>query len=187
VRVCKTWYALACPFLYEYIILGRSRVLVPLHDGLSRAALENREVDWWIERLYVQMGDATESPRAVFDTFADILTCLPNLCILTFSITERGFGSPLPNVVLESITTSGSLKCVQWYNPIAMPRGHHWTAFLQRHPEIEFLRDQLIMLNAQVKLDAVKILYRYPLRTRYRGVSSMVNLPAVRSMFYIWA
>jgi hypothetical protein len=186
VRVCKAWYALACPFLYEYIVLGRNRVLAPLCDALSRAALENRQVGWWTERLDVQMRDATETPDTVFATLADILTYLPNLCILTFSITGHGFASSLPNIVLNSVPSSGSLKCVHWYNCISMPLAPHWTAFLQRHPEIESLDGKVATTpNAHIKLDAVKIVHGYPIRTRrWKAVWSTVDLPAVRSMFY---
>ncbi|KIM38594.1 hypothetical protein M413DRAFT_12776 [Hebeloma cylindrosporum] len=185
VRVCKAWYALACPFLYEYIILGRNRVLAPLSEGLSRAALENRQVGQCTERLDVQMRDATQAPETVLATLADILTYLPNLCILTFSITGRGFSSSLPNVVLNSITSSGSLKYVQWYNSVAKPLPHPWTVFLQRHPKIEVLDGGLeVTLNAQINLDAVKILRGFPIMAGLRTVWSEVDLPAIRSMFY---
>ena len=185
-RVCKTWYTLGCPFLYEYIILGRTRVLAPLRDGLSRAALENRQVGRWTERLDVRMRDATKTPETVFATLADILTYLPNLCILTFSIAGRGFFSAsLPNVVLNSITSSGSLKCVQWYNSFTKPLPHPWTEFLQKHPEIEVLDGgQAVTLNAHIRMDAVKILHGYPIRTWNWAVWSDVDLPAVRSIFY---
>jgi len=185
VRVCKAWYALACPFLYEYIILGRNRVLAPLCDALSRAALENRQVGWWTERLDVQMRDATETPHTVFATLADILTYLPNLCILTFSITGHGFASSMPNIILNSVTSSGSLKCVHWYNRITTPLALHWTTFLQRHSEIESLDGKVATTpNAHIKLDAVKIVHGYPIGTRRRAVWSTIDLPAVRSMFY---
>ncbi|KIM37654.1 hypothetical protein M413DRAFT_259032 [Hebeloma cylindrosporum] len=188
VLVCKTWYAMACPFLYEHIVLGRNKVLAPLCDGLSRAALENRKVGWWTERLDVRMRDATQTPGATFATLADILAHLPNLCILTFSITGYGFSeSPLPNAVLNSITSSGSLKCVQWHNAITTPSSRNWTAFLQKHPELEFLDGkQNIDWNPHIKLDAVKILHGCPLPTRSRAVWSTVDLPAVRSMLYDW-
>jgi hypothetical protein len=80
----------------------------------------------------------------------------------------------------------GSLKCVHWYNCITMPSAPHWTAFLQRHPEIESLDGKVATTpNAHIKLDAVKILHGYPIRTRrWKAVWSMVDLPAVRSMFY---
>ena len=184
-RVCKAWYALACPFLYEYIFLGRNRVLAPLCDALSRAALEDRQVGWWTERLDVQMRDATETPDIVFTTLADILTYLPNLCILTFSITGHGFASSLPNIVLNSVTSSGSLKCVHWYNCITTPLAPHRTAFLQRHSEIESLDGNVATTpNAHIKLDAVKIVHGYSIRTSSWAVWSTVDLPAVRSMFY---
>ena len=184
-RVCKAWYALACPFLYEYIILGRNGVLAPLCDGLSRATLENRQVGWWTQRLDVQMRDATKTPETVFATLANILTYLPNLCILTFSITGHGFSSSLPNIVLNSVTSSGSLKCVHWYNCITTPLHPHWTTFLQRHPEIELLDGKVaITPNVDIKLDAVKIVHGYPIQTRRWVAWSTVDLPAVRSMFY---
>jgi hypothetical protein len=186
VRVCKTWYTLACPFLYEYIFLGRNSVLAPLCDGLSRAALENRQVGWWTERLDVWLRGEEKTPDTVFATLADILTYLPNLRILTFSIIGPGFFSvPLPNVVLNSVTSSGTLKCVQWYNSFLKPLARHWTEFLQRHPEIEVLDGgQAVTSNAHIKLDAVKILLKYPIRTGRGTPWSEVDLPAVRSMFY---
>ena len=187
-RVCKTWYTLACPFLYEHIILGSNGVLAPLRDGLSRTALENRQAGWWTESLHVQMRDTTKTPETIFATLADILTYLPNLCILTFSITGRGFFAvpfPLPNVVLDSITSSGSLRCVQWYNRVSTPLPHHWTTFLQRHPEIEVLDGaQSVELNTRIKLRAVKIVHGYPNQKGFFTGWSIPDLPCVRSMFY---
>ena len=184
-RVCKAWYALACPFLYEHIILGRNRVLAPLRDGLSRAVQEKRQAGWWTERLDVQMRDATTTPKAVFASLAGILRYLPNLCILAFSITGHGFPSLLPKFVLNSVTSS-SLKCVQWCNVVVKPSHQHWSAFLRKHPEMEYLDgEQATTLNAPVKLDAVKILYGYPICTGRRSAPrSTFDLPAVRSMFY---
>ena len=185
-RVCKAWYTLACPFLYEYIILGRNRVLAPLCAVLSRTAQEKRQVGRWTKRLDVRMWDTTETPETVFATLADILTYLPNLCNLTFSITGHSFFALLlPNDILNSITTSGSLKCVRWYNSITKPLPQHWTEFLQKHPEIEVLDgEQAVSLRPHIKLDAVKILHGYPIRTAQRGTTwSEVDLPAVRSMF----
>ena len=99
----------------------------------------------------------------------------------------HGFNSSLPNVVLESITTSGSLKCVRWYNLTTEPKPRHWTAFLRRHPELEFLGNQTVALNTHVKLDTVKILHGHPSRTGQMTLWSTVDLPAVRSLFYDWA
>ena len=184
--MCKAWYALACPFLYEYIILGRNRALAPLCAALSKTAQEKRQVGRWTKRLDVRMWDTTETPSTVLATLADILTYLPNLCILTFSITGHSFFNfVLPNVVLNSITTSGSLKCVRWYNSITRPSPQPWTEFLQKHPEIEVLDGgQGVLLNAHIKLDAVKILHGYPIWTEQYGTTwSEVDLPAVRSMF----
>jgi hypothetical protein len=188
VRVCKAWYALACPFLYEHIILKVNGVLAPLRDGLSRAVLENRQAGWWTESLDVRMRDMTDTPETVFATLADILTYLPNLCILTFAITGRRFfplASPLPNAVLNSITSSGSLRCVQWDNCVSTPLPHHWTAFLQKHPEIEVLDGaQSVELNTPIKLHAVKIVHGYPNEKGHLTGWSMPDLPCVRSMFY---
>ena len=188
--MCKAWYALACPFLYEHIILEKNVVLAPLRDGLSRAVLENRQAGWWTESLDVRMRDdhMTNTQETVFATLADILTYLPNLCILTFAITGRGFfplSSALPNAVLNSITSSGSLRCVQWDNCVSTPLPHDWTAFLQKHPEIEVLDGaQSVELDAPIKLHAVKIVHGYPNKKgRFTGWS-MPDLPHVRSMFY---
>ena len=90
VRLGMHWPVL---FLYEYIVLGRNRVLASLRDGLSRAVLENRQVGWWTERLDVRMRDATKTPKIVFDTLAAILRYLPNLYILAFAVTGDGFSS----------------------------------------------------------------------------------------------
>jgi len=132
------------------------------------------------------MQDVTETPDTVFATLADIHMYLPNLCILTFSIAGQGFFSAsLPNVVLNSVTSSGSLKCVRWYNSFVKPLVRPWTEFLERHPEIEVLdRGQAVSLNSHIKLDAVKIVLGYPIRTGHWTLRSMVDLPGVRSMFY---
>jgi hypothetical protein len=81
VCVCKAWYSLASPFLFEYIFLGRGRVLASLRDGMLRSehAVELQELEsphaigWRIQRLDVHMRDRTDNPGLMIfsQTFSD--------------------------------------------------------------------------------------------------------------------
>ncbi|KDR78055.1 hypothetical protein GALMADRAFT_224448 [Galerina marginata CBS 339.88] len=178
-RVCKAWSGTSHPFLYEYLFLGRGRSILPLRDAISAS---RRLVDetgeepstafgWWTRRLDVHMrDDATEKlkPLDILKAVADIIACLPNLQILTFSINGRLYDlvKELPANILGSCPKS--LKAIHWDNtPLGyclMPTIEDWTSFLENHPKLVSIRYKYwatVTSDTKIKLDTLKILHPY--------------------------
>ncbi|CAA7270302.1 unnamed protein product [Cyclocybe aegerita] len=170
VRVCKAWYTLGLPYLYEYVLLGRARCLIPLLCALrqSDSSGEIRAAGWWVRRLDVNLRDESGESLDAFDTVADILLFLPNLEILTFYITGHAFESLRDKhwggVLDASRTCAKSLKFLHWYNHNqCLPREAELTRFIQAHPALESLSAPVYTKrDANMSLNAVKNLYVYP-------------------------
>ncbi|KJA18294.1 hypothetical protein HYPSUDRAFT_205536 [Hypholoma sublateritium FD-334 SS-4] len=165
-RVNKAWYALVSPFLYEHIILGRSRALKPLLHGMNRSANAtdgqiNRPIGWWTQRLDVSMRDnPNRNPQVEMDALAGILAHLPNLRILTFSITGHRYRQTLPSNVLHSLVCRDTLKIVHWHTP-HFPSISSFSAFLKEYPHLESVNVNEIMNSSipQIHLNSLNTVH----------------------------
>ena len=185
-RVNKAWYALASPFLYEHIILGRSKVLQPLLEGMNRSAKTahgelSRPIGWWTQRLDVNMRDKpNRNPQIEMNALAGILTHLPNLRILTFSITGHRYRETLPSNVLHSLVCRDTLRIVHWYTP-HFPSIESLSALLEDHLHLESVNANEIMNTSipQIQLNSLNTIH-----VRWPGFITM-ETPAFIS--YVWA
>jgi len=99
VRVCKLWYYLAAPFLYQRVLLGRIRVVQPLLAGIERSLARNGDGDagrpypTLIRRLDIKMRDdgltLAQDPIDNLNAIAQIVSHLPMLEALTIAASER--------------------------------------------------------------------------------------------------
>ncbi|KAF8800055.1 hypothetical protein BYT27DRAFT_7245794 [Phlegmacium glaucopus] len=170
VRVCKAWYYLASPFLFEYIFLGRGRVLAPLHDGMLRSehAAGLQELPHAIgsrtQRLDVHMRDRTDDPGAIMDILADILNRLPNLRILTFTLSGHGYQAShyLPENVLQATNACrDTLRFLNFYGGLG-PSSNSWASFLMNHPRLEAINAPVALTqlgNPHLVLNSLKSIY----------------------------
>ncbi|KDR66438.1 hypothetical protein GALMADRAFT_273548 [Galerina marginata CBS 339.88] len=159
VRVNKAWYQMASPFLYEYVLLGRGRGVIPVLAAMKKSQLmvdENASghpIGWWTKRLDVKMRDMAHEPIQTLNALAGIMTCLPNLRILIFSVTGHGYDliPALPPVVLRSLSCPETLRAVHWHTDILHPEADDWTSFLEHHPNIESLRSRISVTTGKDK------------------------------------
>lgn len=174
VRVCKAWYYYASPFLFEYVFLGKGRVLAPLRDGLLRSeyAVELKElphtIGWQIQRLDVHMRDRTDDRGLIMDILADILRRLPNLRILTFAVIGHGYNTHnsyyIPENVLQATSACrDTLKFLNWYGGVRPSSdGPSWASFLENHPRLEAINAPVALTqlgNSHIVLDSLKSVY----------------------------
>lgn len=169
VRVSKAWYSLASPFLFEYIFLGRGRVLGPLRDGMLRSeqAVKSQEIlhtiGWQTQRLDVHMRDRTDNPQLIMDILADILRRLPNLRVLTFAVVGHGYDSQyLPENILQATNPCrDTLRFLNWYGGLR-PSSNTWASFLENHPKLEAINAPVFLTkleNSHIVLDSLKSVY----------------------------
>ena len=173
VRVCKSWYSLASPFLFEYIFLGRGRVLASLRDGMLRSeqAVELQElshtIGWWTQRLDVHIRDRTDNSGSIMDILADILERLPNLRVLTFAVVGHGHcafyeSNYLPeNVIQATNACRDTLRLLNWYGGLR-PSPNTWASFLENHPRLEAINAPVVLTqlgNSNIVLDSLRSIY----------------------------
>jgi hypothetical protein len=97
VRVCRVWYKLAIPYLYEVIIIGRGRTMASLAVALSNSARQGdtqnqvRSIGWWTKRLDLAMRDETSGINAENQQLAAIVKCLPNLAIFVNRVSHASY------------------------------------------------------------------------------------------------
>ena len=200
VRVCKAWYRFASPFLFEYIFLGRGRVLAPLRDGMLRPEqpLESQDsphtIGRWTQRIDVHIRDRTDDPDLIMDILADILRQLPNLRILTFAVIGHGYNFYyLPENVLQATNACcNTLRLLYWYGG-PRPSSDAWKSFLENHTRLEAINapvalTQLGIGNSHIVLNSLKSVYVHcrtdPSSSLTKDELWNIDLPAIHHAIY---
>lgn len=192
VRVSKACYDIASPFLYEHIILGTGRSVIPLRNAMMRSQEQvdsNRpgpSIGWWTKRLDVSMRDKAEKSNEILFALANIMACLPNLQVLTFSVKGQGYniGKPLPSNILRSLSCRDTLKAVHWYNDNLQPSISDWTSFLKTHLQLESIRGRFALtLDNHVTLESLKTIYQSSHPKEPQNLLDF-DLPSVRYAVY---
>lgn len=197
-RVNKTWYDLAAPLLYEYILLGSGSAVHALSVGMERSSAQvsdddsARPIGWWTRRLDVNMRDRPSgNPQLVMNALARILSCLPNLRILTFSITGHRYRPTLPSNVLQALVCHQTLRVVHWYTD-HFPSISSLSAFIRDYPRLQSANANEIM-NSQmphIHLDSLEIVHVHGTGFLDGEASTMTShiwaleLPSVRHAIY---
>ncbi|KAF8800053.1 hypothetical protein BYT27DRAFT_7200541 [Phlegmacium glaucopus] len=199
VRVCKAWYYIASPFLFEYIFLGKGRVLAPLRDGMLRSehAVGSQELPHAIgsltRRLDVHMHDRTDDPGAIMDILADILNRLPNLRILTFAVFGLGYKAShyLPENVLQATNACrDTLRFLNCYGRLG-PSPNSWASFLMNHPRLEAINAPVALTklgNPHLVLNSLKSIYVHCYTDQSESYDenqlSNIDFPNIRHAIY---
>ncbi|KAG5640220.1 hypothetical protein DXG03_000525, partial [Asterophora parasitica] len=176
VRVCKEWSVWASPYLYECIYLGRGRCLRPIRDALMKSHQQDVSSDegyslgWWTRRLDIAMRDISTSEaerREEINSICDIIHCLPNLSIVTFSVTAPPFhhnfqSEPFPSSILRVLgdPNGPSLQAIIWQCGCFTPDPNDWLALLTKATNIVTLRCPDFPEGAQLpELRHLEVLY----------------------------
>ncbi|KAF8178894.1 hypothetical protein BJ912DRAFT_647118 [Pholiota molesta] len=196
VRVSKAWYTLASPFLYEYILLGKGKAVSSLLCGMRRAQQgaesedSTRPIGWWTKRLDVNLRNSTSDPRADMDALAGVMKYLPNLRVLTFSITGNLYKKRIPPNVLGSVSCRETLKFVHFYT-YCLPSAENWTVFLEQHPYLESanLNNHIFSARSHGRLSCLRTIHinhdtTYLHRIPAGDFSWHTSFPAVRAATY---
>lgn len=151
VTVCKQWYTMATPLLYESIIIGRGRTLSSLCTALVKSKREtdhssqgHHALGWYTKRLDVAMRDQGHYGSAAdLEFLAKAIQCLPNLAIVMFSVrSPRYVEHPIPTSIMHALadTCGHSLRIVDLSESVLHPSRHDWREFLTATPHLRVLR-----------------------------------------------
>ncbi|PFH53561.1 hypothetical protein AMATHDRAFT_45430 [Amanita thiersii Skay4041] len=142
-RVCKKWKALATPFLYENLIIRSPRHLSNIYRVLqwSQTSGESSPLGHWTKRVDIALHlGQTSCYRDSFLWIADILSFLPNLEVVTFSVWYPHFGprESLIQPILEALIRSSrdTLKHVHWFRDTVIPEIHDLRALIKGIPNL---------------------------------------------------
>ncbi|KAG9318043.1 hypothetical protein JVU11DRAFT_107 [Chiua virens] len=120
VRVCRQWWHLAAPILYQSVYIGRARCLSSLSSTLVQSAaakgtvVGERPLGEYTQRLDIAMRDHAVNANAEFDSLATLISCMPHLAIVSFSVTPS-YAVSLPNHILDALRSSAaSLRVLDW-------------------------------------------------------------------------
>ncbi|KIJ12546.1 hypothetical protein PAXINDRAFT_171091 [Paxillus involutus ATCC 200175] len=163
VRVCKQWWYLATPHLYRSIYIGRARCLLSLCSTLMQSAagkgtlVGTRPLGDCTERLDVAIRDHAVDRSAEFDSLAGVITCLPNLAIISFAIASSYAGYEMPDSILDALQCSASsLRVVDWSNIRLKPSAKRLSELLAACPQLRILNcPQLPWSKALIPRDII--------------------------------
>ena len=119
---------------------------------------------------------------------ADILGRLPNLRVLTFSITGHGYDGSyeyLPERVLRATNACrDTLRLLNWYSGVR-PSSYTWASFLENHPRLEAINAPVSLSrleNSHIVLDSLKSIFVHPPESHIQDMDMLwyVNLPSIR-------
>ncbi|KAF9239113.1 hypothetical protein BU15DRAFT_47100 [Melanogaster broomeanus] len=147
VRVCKQWWHLATPYLYQSIYIGRARCLASLcstlmHSAAGKGTFEGtrRPLGACAQRLDVAIRDHAVYPEAEFDSLARVIACLPNLTIVSFAPTSTYCGFGIPDSILDALQCSASsLRVLDWTNNPLEPSTRSLAELLSKCEQLRIL------------------------------------------------
>lgn len=147
VRVCRAWMELAYPFLYENIVIGRGRYLLSICSVLR----ENRSLGHCTKRLDIALRDSARPVDEELSLIADIIRFLPNLEIVTFSVSSAPYTRDdySPHLALDALssTCAHSLRYIHWFRETLVPEAGDLYALLRKTPNLRSFRTPLVAVG----------------------------------------
>ncbi|KAH7911909.1 hypothetical protein BJ138DRAFT_859315 [Hygrophoropsis aurantiaca] len=148
VRVCKTWYILASPYLYKSVYLGRGRCLSSICSTVMTSAQGkaiisgSNPLGWYTERLDVAMRDQDSAHGdAELEFLAEIIRCMPNLAIVSFAARYPQYGhKEMPSSVMDALMSHAlSLRVVDWSTDRLVPNESSYLELLRSATNLRIL------------------------------------------------
>ncbi|THV06964.1 hypothetical protein K435DRAFT_417767 [Dendrothele bispora CBS 962.96] len=149
--VCKSWYQLATPYLYEHITIRRVSSLPGLSTALSRQFTTDSgksvsSLGCWTKRLDIILEDVPydnhDGIPEILESLARIIENLPNLNIVVFRTQSLGFNDVhLSSSMIRALAKCGaSLQAVNWYTGELQVASDDWITFVQAFPNLRALQ-----------------------------------------------
>jgi hypothetical protein len=138
---------LASPFLYENIVIGRGRYLLSICSVLR----ENRSLGHYTKRLDIALRDSARPVDEELSLIADIIRFLPNLEIVTFSVSSAPYTRDdySPHLALDALssTCAHSLRYIHWFRENLVPEAGDLYALLRKAPNLRSFRTPLVVVG----------------------------------------
>ena len=151
VRVCRAWMELASPFLYENIVIGRGRYLLSICSVLEVSSRDNRFLGHCTKRLDVALRDSARSVDEELSLIADIIRFLPNLEVVTFSVSSPPYTRDdySPHLALHALTSTcaHSLRYIHWFRDTLAPAAGDLYALLRKTPNLRSFHTPLVIVD----------------------------------------
>lgn len=149
--VCKEWNAIATPLLYQNIVIGRGRQL-PNISTILEVSHQTTDgffsVGRWTKRLDIALRDSSRPVDEELAIIADIVRCLPNLEIVTFSVASPQYSDDdtSPCLVLRALefTCASSLKYIHWFRDTLVPNPESLATLFRNSPNLRSFNTPLV-------------------------------------------
>lgn len=142
---------LASPFLYENIVIGRGRYLLSICSALKASSRENRSLGHCTKRLDIALRDSARPAYEELSLIADIIRFLPNLEIVTFSVSSAPYtyDDYSPHLALDALTSTcaHSLRFIHWFRETLVPDADDLYALLRKAPNLRSFRTPLMVVG----------------------------------------
>jgi hypothetical protein len=142
---------LASPFLYENIVIGRGRYLLSICSILKASSRKNRPLGHCTKRLDIALRDSAHPADEELSLVADIIQFLPNLEIVTFSVSSAPYtlDDYSPRLVLDALasTSARSLRYIHWFRETLVPDADDLNALLRKTPNLRSFRTPLVVVS----------------------------------------
>ncbi|KAF8626210.1 hypothetical protein AX15_004900 [Amanita polypyramis BW_CC] len=206
VHVCRAWKALASSLLYENIIIGRGGYLPAICSVLEASRRQSLQQDpdetcplgHWTKRLDIALRDSSRPADEELALLADIVYCLPNLEIVTFSLSSIQYAQDdfSPCFILRALasTCAPSLKYIHWFRDTLVPDGQDLCALLRKTPNLRSFRTPLVSVRnceeSDEKLVHTSIMTVHAERSiaddlDYPVPPQVMDLPSLRQLSFV--
>ncbi|KAK2464718.1 hypothetical protein APHAL10511_003294 [Amanita phalloides] len=153
-RVCRAWRELVTPLLYENIVIRQGRYLPSICSVLEasrRHSGDNCPLGQWTKRLDIALRDSSRPADEELALLADIVRCLSDLEIVTFSLSSVQYTlhDYSPGVILTALVTTcaHSLKYIHWFRETLVPDAQDLAALLRKAPNLRSFRTPLVTVK----------------------------------------
>ncbi|KAH6919166.1 hypothetical protein BKA70DRAFT_43221 [Coprinopsis sp. MPI-PUGE-AT-0042] len=142
VRVCKQWYLMGIPFLYEHLMLTRlnhSKSMIGVVAQRSSLDPSLEPFGSYARRLEIGFHDYNDEGETVNANLTALLERLPRLISIVFDCPGLPFGDPDTCPVYFFQSAPQSLEYFDWGpDPDVFPFSH-WLNFINTHPNLRIV------------------------------------------------
>ena len=134
--------------MYENIVIGRGRYLLPICSVLEASSRDDRSLGHGTKRLDIALRHSDRPADEELPLIADIVRFLPNLEIVALSVSSVQYTQDdySPCLILDALasTCAHSLRYIHWFRETLVPDADDLYALFKKTPNLRSFRTPLV-------------------------------------------